>query len=36
MGVKIKKGSRDPNQAHQGLVCHRKASTWYILPAYEI
>ena len=28
--------SRDPDHAHCGVVCHPKASIWYILPAYKI
>jgi len=27
---------RDPDHAHHGVVCHSKASIWYIPPAYKI
>jgi len=31
----FKNGSRDPDHA-QEVVCHPRASTWYILPAYKV
>jgi len=34
--ILLKNGSRDPDHAHCGLVCHPKTSIWYISPPYKI
>jgi len=34
MGQNFKNGSRDPDHAKKGVVCH--SNTWHILPAYKI
>ena len=34
-GPTCKNGSRDPDHAHYGVLCHHKANTWYILPVYK-
>jgi len=31
-----KNGSHDCDHAHEGVICHPKASIWYILSAYKI
>jgi len=33
---KLQNRSRDPDHAHQGVVCHPRANTSYSLPVYKI